>query len=210
MKIKICGMRDPENIGQVCEAGPDFLGFIFQRESSRYIGKYPEPSIFDRVPSHILKVGVFVNEEIGSLTRLCKKYNLYAAQLHGNETPEYCQVIKEKGMTAIKAFSLHDTFDFGILESYAGAADFFLFDTKGHLRGGTGLKFNWQILDRYRLQVPFFLSGGIKPEDTEELKKLTHPQLYTIDINSGFETAPALKNAGKVKTFIEEIRRWQG
>lgn len=198
-------MRDPGNIDQVCAAGPDFLGFIFHPGSSRYAGKNPDPSLFGRIPSSIRKIGVFVNEEIDSLTRLCKKYGFFAAQLHGNETPEYCLTVKESGLTVIKSFSLHEAFDFSIPEAYTTVVDYFLFDTKGKLPGGTGLKFNWQILDRYHLSIPFFLSGGIGPADAGELKKLRHPQLFAIDINSGFETGPALKDADQVKLFIEEV-----
>jgi len=199
-------MRDPGNIGQICAAGPDYLGFIFHPGSARYIGENPDPSIFDRIPASIKKAGVFVNEEMETLIRLCKKYGFFAAQLHGNETPAYCQAVKESGLTVIKTFPLYDTFDFSVQEAYTSAVDYFLFDTKGKLPGGTGKKFNWQILDRYCLSVPFFLSGGIGPADAGELKGLRHPQLYAIDINSGFEAAPALKDARKVKEFIKEMR----
>jgi len=205
LSVKVCGMRDPENINQVSQAGPDFIGYIFQPESSRYVGKEPDPSIFEQVPSSIVKVGVFVNEKPGSLLQLCRQYGLPAAQLHGNETPAFCQTLKENNLTVIKAFSLHETFDFNQLKDYLTAVDYFLFDTKGNLRGGTGTKFDWKILERYPFDIPFFLSGGIRPADTAELKKLKHPQLFAIDINSGFETAPALKDAGAVGKFMEEI-----
>jgi phosphoribosylanthranilate isomerase len=205
MKIKVCGMRDPGNIDQICEAGPDYLGYIFQQESSRYVGKEADLSIFDRVPSSIKKVGVFVNEKPESLIRFCHQYGLFAGQLHGNETPRDCYTVKESGLTVIKAFPLHETFDFSIMKTYIPSVDYFLFDTKGTLRGGTGIKFDWKILDRYHFDVPFFLSGGIRPTDAGELKKLRHLQLFAIDINSGFETGPAMKDAVKVKLFIEEM-----
>ncbi len=206
LKLKVCGMRDPQNIDQVCDAAPDYLGFIFQPESSRYVGKEPDPLIFDRVPPSVRKVGVFVNEEPGSLVRICHCYGLVAAQLHGNETPGYAAAMKEAGLTVIKAFALHEAFSFSSLEAYLPVADYFLFDTKGKLRGGTGVKFDWKILERYQLPLPFFLSGGIGPADTGELKKIEHPQLYGIDVNSGFELQPALKDAAAVKQFINEIR----
>ena len=206
--IKVCGMRDPENIDLICKAGPDYLGYIFQRESSRYIGKEPDQSIFERVPPPIKKVGVFVNEDQESLIRLCRQYGLFAAQLHGNETPLYTRAVKDSGLTVIKAFSLYETFDFSTLEAYIPSVRYFLFDTRGNLRGGTGIKFDWKILDRYQLPVPFFLSGGIGPADAADLKKLDHPQLFAIDINSGFEIQPALKDAGMVKTFIEKMVTW--
>jgi len=204
--IKVCGMRDPENIAQVAELNPDYMGFIFQPISSRYVGQDPNLSVFERVPPTIPKIGVFVNEDPDVLIGQCKKYGFFGAQLHGTETPDYCRVVGESGLTVIKAFSLHDAFNFSITEAYTSVAGYFLFDTKGQLAGGTGLKFNWEILDRYRFRVPFFLSGGIGPGDAQKLKSIGHPQLFGIDMNSGFETAPALKEVGKVKKFMEEIR----
>lgn len=200
-------MRAPENIKQISESKPDYMGFIFQPESSRYVGEEPDPSIFGQVSPSITKVGVFVNEDQEKLIRLCQRYRLQAAQLHGNETPACCKAVRENGIMVIKVFSLHDDFDFSLLDRYVPVVDYFLFDTKGHLRGGTGTKFNWVILDRYRLSTPFFLSGGIKPGDAAELKKITYRQLFVVDINSGFETSPAIKDAGLVKKFIEEVRQ---
>lgn len=204
--IKVCGMREPGNIGQIAELKPDYMGFIFQPVSSRYVGRDPDPSVFERVPPEIGKIGVFVNQDPGLLIEQCEKYGFFAAQLHGTETPEYCRTVRESGLAVIKAFSLHDTFDFNIMEAYTSAAAYFLFDTKGKLAGGTGLKFNWEILDRYRLPVPFFLSGGIGPDDVKQLKTIRHPQFSGIDINSGFEIAPAMKDTEAVRRFMEEIR----
>ena len=199
-------MRNPENIRGVCNSAPDFLGFIFYPQSKRYVGHEPDPGIFVRVPSSIQKVGVFVDEEIDQLMLLCKKYGLKVAQLHGKEPPEYCQQIKDAGLNVFKAFSLDDRFDFSILEKYVSSIDYFLFDTKGKLPGGTGKKFNWEILDQYQLDVPFLLSGGIGPDDVEEINKLNHPQLAALDINSGFELEPALKDVSAVRKFIQKIK----
>lgn len=199
-------MRDPENIAAVCAAEPDYLGFIFYAKSKRYVGDLPDATTFTQVPEAIQKVGVFVNEEAEQVIATCEKYALQVAQLHGNESAEYCQRIKKSGLTVFKAFSVSNDFDFGQLEQYIGTIDYFLFDTKGKLPGGTGKKFNWEILQHYQLDLPFFLSGGIRLEDALEIKALNMPQLYAADINSGFEMKPALKDTEKVTAFIHQIR----
>ncbi len=199
-------MRDPQNIDAVCVANPDFMGYIFYPKSKRYVGDQPDVSIFSRVPSSIQKVGVFVNEELETVIDLCKKYSIEVAQLHGNESKEYCQEVQKSGLLVFKAFSLDDKFDFGQLKNYALSVDYFLFDTKGKLPGGTGEKFNWQILDQYLLNVPFFLSGGIAPDDANAIKKIRHPQLFALDINSGFELQPALKDVPAVTDFVKRIK----
>ncbi|MCW0481685.1 phosphoribosylanthranilate isomerase [Gaoshiqia sediminis] len=206
LKIKVCGMRDPENIDAVCAARPDYLGFIFYPKSKRYVGEKPDPAIFARVPSEIEKVGVFVNDEPNVVIDSCQQFGLAVAQLHGSETPDYCGAVKKAGLTVFKAFSIDEDFDFGLLESYSKMVDFFLFDTKGRLPGGTGEKFNWQLLDHYTDNVPFFLSGGIGPGDAPEIRNISHPQLFGIDINSGFELKPALKDARKTAKFVKEVR----
>jgi len=206
LKIKVCGMRISENIDHVCAAGPDYLGFIFYSRSARFVGEHPDPAVFSRVPPHIRKVGVFVNEEKGSLLDLCRRYDLFAAQLHGNEGPEYCRDIKENGFTVIKAVALDEMFDFSSIEKYGPVVDYFLFDTRGKLPGGNGQKFSWPVLKRYKMNIPFFLSGGIGPADTEALKGLDHPQFFALDINSGFEIEPAVKDALNVAGFIHKMK----
>ncbi len=206
LKVKVCGMRDPQNIDEVCKANPDFLGYIFHPKSSRYVGDSPDLSIFTRVPSSTKKVGVFVNEEAEKVIEICKEYKLKVAQLHGKESPDYCRQIRENGFLVFKAFSLDESFDFNILKDYISVVDYFLFDTKGKLPGGTGVKFNWELLNKYKLENPFFLSGGIGPDDYDGITTLNNKQLYALDINSGFEIEPALKDAEKVKAFIEKVR----
>ena len=110
------------------------------------------------MPDTTQKVGVFVNETMDTVVAICKKHNLQVAQLHGKESPEYCLQVKQAGLTVFKAFSVDDDFDFHQLEKYAKVVDYFLFDTKGKLPGGTGEKFNWQVLQQYQLDNPFFLS----------------------------------------------------
>lgn len=207
LKIKVCGMRDPENISGIVEAAPDFMGFIFYPKSSRFVGTEFSVESLKLIPESVKKVGVFVNELPEDVIEICRQLGLQAVQLHGNELPEYGRQVQRAGLMVIKAFSVDENFDFEKLRAYYGTCSYFLFDTKGNVPGGTGRKFNWPILEKYKGAVPFFLSGGIKPEDLEPLRRFSHPRWRGIDINSGFEVAPALKDVEKVKAFIEEIRK---
>jgi len=206
LKIKVCGMSDPENISGVTGALPDYLGFIFYPKSKRYVGPNFSAEALKIVHEPVKTVGVFVNETLEEVIEICKNLNLDVAQLHGNETPEYCRQIQNSGITVFKAFSVDESFDFESLNVYSRVCDYFLFDTKGQLPGGTGQKFNWQLLENYTDDVPFFLSGGIGPDDLEAVIRFSHPQLFGIDINSGFEISPALKDVEKVKNFILQLR----
>ena len=206
LKIKVCGMRDPENISGVVGAVPDYLGFIFYPKSKRFVGFNPSAEVMAVVPDSVKKVGVFVNEIPEKVQETVQNWNLNVAQLHGNETPEYCRQIQDSGITVFKAFSVDELFDFEMLDAYSKVCNYFLFDTKGQLPGGTGQKFNWQLLQNYKADVPFFLSGGIGPLDLEAIRHFGHPRWCGIDINSGFEISPALKDVEKVKYFISGIR----
>jgi phosphoribosylanthranilate isomerase len=206
LKIKVCGMRDPENISGVVAALPDYLGFIFYPKSKRFVGYETATELMEFVPDSVRKTGVFVDENPEKVLGICQNLHLDVAQLHGHESPEYCKQIKDSGITVFKAFSVDESFDFTTLKAYAGVCDYFLFDTKGQLPGGTGQKFNWQLLENYQGDIPFFLSGGIGAGDVEAVLDFQHPQLFGIDINSGFEISPALKDVEKVKYFISAIR----
>ena len=207
LKIKVCGMRDPENISGVVAALPNYLGFIFYPKSKRFVGFEPLPEILAIVPDSVKKVGVFVDETPEKVMEIVQNWNLDVVQLHGNEPAEYCSQIQNAGITVFKAFSVDDQFDFSSLNAYSRVCDYFLFDTKGQLPGGTGQKFNWQLLENYKGDVPFFLSGGIGSDDLKAVLIFRHPQLFGIDINSGFEISPALKDVEKVKDFILAINR---
>ncbi len=202
-------MRDPENISGVAAALPDFLGFIFYPKSARFVGEEFSADQLKAIPETIQKVGVFVNELPEKVIEICKRLNFQVAQLHGSESPEYCRQIKASGLTVFKAFSVDESFDFEQLSGYADGCDYLLFDTKGHLPGGTGRKFNWELLKNYNGSVPFFLSGGIGPDDLEAIRNFDHPRWRGLDVNSGFELSPALKDVAKVQKFIREIRNIQ-
>lgn len=201
-------MRDPVNIAGVLAAtSPDYLGFIFYPKSKRFVGFRPLPEVLAVVPDSVKKVGVFVDETLETVLLISDHWNLEAVQLHGKESPEFCEQLKIRGLIVIKAFSIDESFGFEALEAYRQSCDFFLFDTKGLLPGGTGQKFNWQVLSNYQLDRPFFLSGGIGPDDSNLINELRHPQLLGIDINSGFEISPAVKDVERIRIFISKIRQ---
>ncbi len=202
MKLKVCGMRDPENIKALMALAPDYMGFIFWAPSSRYVSE-ATPTL----PDSIKKTGVFVDASLDFVQSCVEKHALQAVQLHGQESPEYCLLIKDFQVEVIKAFSIKDHFDFSVLEAYEKSCDYFLFDTKGTLPGGNGYGFDWKILNNYPSQKPFFISGGIGMEETASIKKLSARALplYAIDVNSKFESAPGLKKIDLLKRFKKEL-----
>lgn len=203
LRIKVCGMKYTENRQQVEKLDVDFLGFIFYPSSKRYIGLTPETGLFQ---SEKPKVGVFVDENAFEIMGLAKNLGFEWVQLHGKENPKTCQMLKRQGLKIIKVFNVDDNFDFSTTEPYEKVANFFLFDTKTKGNGGSGEKFNWQILEKYEGHIPFFLSGGIGPEDIESVKAINHPKLTGVDLNSGFEDEPGVKNIEKLKAFIGRIK----
>ena len=197
-------MKYEENISEVAQLQPDFLGFIFYKESSRFFN-----GIIPQLPESIIKVGVFVDERVEVITEKLIKHNLSVIQLHGYESPEICRLLKTTGAEVIKVFSIKDTFDFSVLTPYEDVCDYFLFDTKGKLPGGNGYSFNWEVLKNYPSTKPYFLSGGIGLDDIETIKDfLQKPEsqyCYAIDVNSKFEIEPGLKDIDKLKRFKAEL-----
>jgi len=199
-------MRDPDNIRLVAGLKPDYMGFIFYPGSPRHYSGTVDPFIhMDAV--EIGKIGVFVDEPVNSVLYKAERFHLNMIQLHGNETPEYCYLIKKEGLRVIKVIRISKASDPDNLKIFEDLCDYFLFDTGGEKFGGTGKKFNWDILDSYRMGIPFFLSGGIGPGDAGIIKELDIPDLYAIDINSRFEVSPGIKNVSNIKTFIHSIRQ---
>ena len=198
MIVKVCGMRDAENIHEVEALGIDLIGFIFWPKSSRYVSERPA-----YLPTNCKRVGVFVDENIEVVKKIAQDYALDYIQLHGNETPDYCALLK--GHKLIKAFNIATAEDFEQTKPYEGLVNYFLFDTKGKSVGGNGTKFDWSVLDDYHGTTPFILCGGIGPDDAARIRSFHHPQLAGIDLNSKFEDAPALKNIQKLKTFLEQL-----
>ncbi len=207
IKLKVCGMRDPQNIQDLGTVQPDFVGFIFYPKSPRYVGEEWDESIVKSIPSSIKKIGVFVNESVEKINLLASKYQLDGIQLHGSETPEICQTIKDKNLLVLKAFSVDESFDFESIKKYEPFCDYFLFDTKTPQHGGSGVKFDWKKLYEYTSSIPFFLSGGVMEEDVNEIKSLNIKGLYSVDINSKFEIEPALKDIKVVERFAQKLRQ---
>lgn len=203
LTIKVCGMKFTENRELVEKLDVDMLGYIFYAPSKRFVGDTPDIGLFQ---SEKPKIGVFVNENAFEMMGLAKNLNFEYIQLHGKENPKTCGMLKNQGLKIIKAFSVDDDFKFSTTEAYIHVVDYFLFDTKTKQHGGSGKKFNWEILDSYKGKTPFLLSGGIGPDDAKSIKALSHPLLAGIDINSGFEDKPGLKNIEKLKEFITEIK----
>jgi phosphoribosylanthranilate isomerase len=203
LKIKVCGMKYTQNRQEVEKLDVDFLGYIFYPRSKRFVGETPEPGLFN---SEKPKVGVFVDENAFEILALSKNLGFEWVQLHGKENPKTCQLLKRQGLKIIKAFSVDENFDFEITLPYEKVANYLLFDTKTENHGGSGQKFNWSILDKYEGHIPFFLSGGIGPDDMDSILKINHPKLTGVDINSGFEDEPGLKNIEKLEKFITEIK----
>jgi len=203
MIIKVCGMRDADNIRAVEQLNIDYMGFIFWPKSSRFVSERPA-----YLPTNCKRVGVFVNETIEQVSHIADEYSLDYIQLHGNESPAYIQELKAKNQkprSIIKAFNIAAPTDFEQTKAYEGIADMFLFDTKGKSVGGNGEKFDWDVLKSYKGETPFLLSGGIGPDDASCIKTFHHPQCIGIDLNSRFETAPGLKDISKLKTFINSL-----
>jgi phosphoribosylanthranilate isomerase len=203
VKIKICGMRDVDNIREVSAFQPDYMGFIFYEKSPRFVGQdFVIPSEF---PTEISRVGVFVNHTIQSVNDMTNAHQLHYAQLHGDESVPYCEAVKQLGIKIIKVFRVDDDFDFSITKQFEPVADFFLFDTKGKLYGGNAEVFNWNLLYRYNQAVPFFISGGIHTHTIQELKNISSLNLHAVDVNSGVEDHPGLKNVNKISEIINQL-----
>jgi phosphoribosylanthranilate isomerase len=205
MKLKICGMKYPDNILEVGSLLPDYMGFIFWEKSARYFdGTMPD------LPKSIKKVGVFVNESTDIILEKAKKYDLKAIQLHGQESVAFCSDLKSKihaSIEIIKVFSVADDFDFEVLKAFETVCDYFLFDTKGKLPGGNGTTFDWKVLAKYPSEKPFFLSGGIGLEEIKSIQEIskTNLPIYAIDINSKFEIESGLKNIELLKLMVERF-----
>jgi phosphoribosylanthranilate isomerase len=233
MIIKVCGMRDAENIREVAKLGIDMIGFIFWPESPRFvkmisaqagiIPDYSEERLKNakerlsecqneqlRMPK---RAGVFVNDMPQNIVTRVYNYSLDYVQLHGNESAVMIENLKRTlipdiapDIKIIKALSIHEKDDVKRWREYEGVVDMLLFDTKCKTVGGSGEQFDWSVLEAYDGNIPFLLSGGIGPEDAERVLQFKHPQFAGIDLNSRFETAPAVKDIEKLRAFIEKVK----
>ena len=208
IRLKVCGMRDSSNIREVGALLPDFLGFIFYRGSPRFVGD--AFSLPADLPQTIMKVGVFVDEKVSNVQAIVSRYGLQYVQLHGRESVEQCLSLRSDKVKVIKVFNIDDQTNFADAKRYREAADYFLFDTKGKHHGGNARRFNWDVLSRYDQDVPFFLSGGLNPSNIGEVSDLADMNIAALDVNSGVEVTPGMKNVQKVREIadtLEEINR---
>lgn len=224
--IKVCGMRHPDNIRAVSQLPIDYMGLIFYPKSSRYVGMASSgtgllPDIADKaiiglgnitVSSYINKVGVFVNASAQDIIAHVVNFRLDAIQLHDSEIPTFIRNLKATLIPDIcpkikifKAISIASAEDFGKCSQYEGVVNMFVFDTKCAGHGGSGRQFDWSVLDSYKGNTPFLLSGGIGFEDAERIKNIRHPKLAGLDLNSRFELEPGLKDVELLKAFINKI-----
>lgn len=216
MKIKVCGLRDQDNILALSKLPVDMMGFIFYKNSPRYVD---DPKLIKWLEknknalSHISNVGVFVNSAIEYVLNNVHDYQLDFVQLHGNESAEYCREIQSywdistmREARLIKAFAVDEDFDFSETAPYEGTCSLFLFDTKTPDYGGSGKRFDWELLHRYKGNTPFLLSGGIDTAAVDQIRSLSLNHLYGVDINSKFETSPGVKDVAKVEQFVQQLK----
>lgn len=223
MVIKVCGMRDAQNIREVSQLGVDMIGMIFYPKSPRYvemqsshagiIPDYVKEDINIKSAKSPARVGVFVDDMVQNIVTRVVNYHLDYVQLHGNEPREMCENLRltldpdiRPGIKIIKAISVSDASDIQKYKEYVGAVDLFLFDTKCKTVGGSGQQFDWQVLEQYDGEIPFLLSGGIGPENASRLHAFHHPKYNGIDLNSRFEIEPGVKDVEKLKGFLNEMQ----
>ena len=201
MKLKVCGMKYSQNITEIENLFPDLMGFIFYEKSKRFFNQ-PEINLNNKVK----RVGVFVNENIQEIKNKIKKYKLDYVQLHGEENVNFCHSL-QPFVKIIKVFKIDYNFNFKKTEEFEEVCDYFLFDTKSQLHGGSGKKFDWDLLKNYNCKKDFFLSGGIDIGDIEEIKKIvkSYP-IAGIDVNSKFELDNLEKDKEKINLLIKKLR----
>ncbi|HQO49373.1 MAG TPA: phosphoribosylanthranilate isomerase [Bacteroidales bacterium] len=202
LKIKVCGMRQLPNIKALETLKPDIMGFIFFPGSKRYVG-----ADF-RVPDlkNIQKAGVFVDEQTENIKEIVIKNKLDLVQLHGNESPKLCCELASAGIKIIKAISIGNSVDWPSIEAYLPYCQYLLFDTKSENHGGSGRKFNWDLLQSYPFSTPYFIGGGIGIDDIHAINKHSNHHFAGVDINSSFELEPGLKDIESIKHFIKTLR----
>lgn len=209
MKIKVCGNTLPHQVNALDDMGITFAGFIFYPKSPRYMATKISPDKMRLIKGKIIKVGVFVNPTYEELMKTVEDYRLDMVQLHGDESPKFCDKIADY-ISVIKAFRLSDNDSImHMTQPYAEVCDFFMFDTLGAGYGGTGKKFDWTILQKSVPVKPYFLSGGIEPGDEKSLEEFigtpAGEKLFAVDINTKFEIGPGVKDVNIIKKFAENL-----
>lgn len=198
-------MREPSNILEVAGLQPEYMGFIFYEKSPRCVpADFKIPAEF---PVTVKRVGVFAHKEPEQIMNRVHQHQLDFVQLHGDESVAFCEKLKSKNIGVIKVFSVADEFDFNQTKNYSNVVDYFLFDTKGKYHGGNGQVFDWNLLQRYDQEIPFFLSGGLSVDNVVNVNTIKNMNLHAIDVNSGVETAVGLKNMERIANLKLEIEK---
>ena len=210
MNIKVCGITQFKQLQQLEALNIDYAGLIFYKDSPRYMGNKITGKQIKDADFDIKKVGVFVDPGYSELLDAIDEYGLDIVQLHGNETPEMCEELSAE-VEVIKAFRIGGDKSIDIDElvaDYDAVCDYYLFDTAGLKEnfGGTGQQFDWGVLKKAKIEKPFFLSGGIGPDDAPKLKAFSHPDFFAIDVNSKFELSPGLKDMAAVLKFLQALK----
>ena len=208
MNIKVCGITQLKQLQQLEALNIDFAGLIFYKESPRYVGDKLSKKEIKSADFDLKKVGVFVNPEMIDVLDAIDEYGLDVVQLHGDETPEMCDDLSSE-VEVIKAFRIKegDTDIDAMVKVYDNVCDYYLFDkASDYSIGGTGKQFDWGILKKAKIEKPFFLSGGIGPDDAAKVKSFRHPDFFGVDINSRFEKEPGVKDMGLVLGFKQGLK----
>ena len=216
MNIKVCGITEMKQVNQLDGLDIDFVGFIFHKESPRYIGDKISKSDLRKSDLDLKKVGVFVNPEMIDVLDAIDDYKLDVVQLHGDESPEMCEDLSSE-VEVIKAFRISGNENIDkLIAAYDAVCDYYLFDTKAYSSplgggwegafGGSGVQFDWDVLKKAKIEKPFFLSGGIGVEDAVKVRGFSHPDFFGVDINSKFETAPGVKDMGAILKFMQALK----
>ena len=209
MNIKVCGITEMKQLQQLDGLDIDFAGLIFYKESPRYIGDKISKQDLKKADFDLKKVGVFVNPEMIDVLDAIDDYGLDAVQLHGDESPEMCEDLSSE-VEVIKVFRITGDEDIDkLVAPYDAVCDYYLFDTGGLKEsfGGTGKQFDWNILTKAKIEKPFFLSGGIGPDEAPKVKAFKHPDFFGVDINSQFEKEPGVKDMSKVLHFRQGMKK---
>lgn len=209
MNIKVCGITSLKQLQQLDGLDVDFAGLIFYKQSLRYAGDKLNKEEIAGCDLDIKKVGVFVNEEYDEIMRAVEDYSLDIVQLHGDESPYLCEQVSNE-IEVIKAFRVDNNSDKSIdymVQDYDEVCDYYIFDAAANNSfGGNGVKFNWKKISESKIEKPFFLSGGISPDDGEIIKTFKHPDFYGVDLNSRFEKEPGIKDMALILRFIHSMK----
>ena len=202
LKLKICGLNNTTNLKEILALEPDFIGLNFYPDSIRFVNE----EVKVESPENVKRVGVFVNEGIKRIIDYSHEYHLSYIQLHGEESPEFCEALQLHDLKIIKVFRVNKGFTFNEVEPFVEKSEYFLFDAAGESYGGNGVIFNWEILKDYPFDTPYFLAGGLSPENVDQVFQIEFPKLYALDVNSGYEAAPGIKDVDKVKGLIKKMK----